>query len=76
MSAKYKSAFIQAIRFFVAGFIVVYPVPNVIGTLSGSVPLDLAALRAAVVAGGMAVVGFAWRAWVPQTPLTDKNPAA
>lgn len=76
MSPKYKSALIQAARWFVGGFIVVYPAPNVIGALSGTEPLDLAALRAALVAGGMAVVGFAWRAWAPQTPLTDRNPAS
>lgn len=76
MSPKYKSALIQAARFFVAAFVVVYPAPNVIGALSGTEPLDLAALRAACVAGAIGALGFVWRAWVPQTPLTDHNPPA
>jgi hypothetical protein len=76
MSAKYKSAVIQGIRFFVVAFVAVYPASNLIGYASGSQPLDLAALRAAAVAGMVAVGGFIWRAWVPQSPLTDKNPAA
>lgn len=76
MSPKYKSAFIQAVRFFIAAFVAVYPAPAVLGALSGSQPLDTNALRAGAVAGIAAVVAFAWRAWAPQTPLTDKNPAS
>lgn len=75
MSPKYKSAFIQAVRFFIAAFVAVYPASQLIGVASGSQPLDVGALRAGAVAGIVAVIGFAWRAWAPQTPLTDKNPA-
>lgn len=76
MSAKYKSASIQAVRFFVAAFVAVYPASNLIGAASGSQPLDTSALRAAAVAGVAAIIAWVWRAWAPQTPLTDKNPAS
>ena len=78
MSPTFKSALIQGIRFFVAGFIAVYPASNLIGAASGSQPLDTAALRAAAVAGLIGVLGFAWRLFdkVPIPTLADKTGAA
>lgn len=69
MNPRYKSALIQGIRFFIVGFIAVYPASNLIGAASGSQPLDLHALRAAAVAGLIAAGGFIYRAFVDPLPI-------
>ena len=78
-STALKSAVIQGIRAFVAGFIVVYPASNVIGAASGSQPLDVGALRAAAVAGLFALAMFIWRGFIDPIPvptLADKTGGA
>jgi membrane associated rhomboid family serine protease len=78
MSPTVKSGLIRAVRAFIAAFIVIYPVSNLIGAASGSQPIDTSALRAAAVAGLIAAVAFVWRTFLDPLPvptLADKNPA-
>lgn len=77
MSPVIKSGIIRAIRGFVIAFIAVYPASNLIGAASGSQPVDLHALRAAAVAGLVAVGLFLWRLIdkLPIPTLADKPPA-
>lgn len=69
INARFKSAIIQAIRYFIVGFIAVYPASQLIGAASGSQPLDLHALRAAAVAGLIAAGGFIYRFFVDPLPV-------
>ena len=76
IDSLYVSATKRAIRAFVIGFLAVYPAPAVLGSLSGSQPLDTTALRAAAVAGLMAAGAFIWRAFIDPLPvptLSDAN---
>lgn len=59
----------KTVRIFAYAFIGLYPVNNLIGTVSGSQPLDVHALRAAGAAGVIAVLGFFWNAFVDPSPL-------
>jgi predicted MFS family arabinose efflux permease len=63
------SAFKRGLRTFVQAFLGVYGVSNLIGALSGSQPIDTSALRAAGVAGILAVIAIAWRAFVDPLPV-------
>lgn len=79
-SQRFKDALIRAARTFIAAAIVVYPAPALIGVLAGHQPLDLSALRAAGVAGGVAVVSWAWRMFLDPSPIPSlclpSNPPA
>lgn len=65
----WTSAFKRALRTFVASFLGVYGAPALIGALSGSQPVDVNALRAAAVAGIVAVIALAWRAFIDPLPV-------
>ena len=78
MSPNLKSAVIQGVRAFIGAFIGIYPLTNLVGSLGGSQPLDVAALRSAAAAGLVALVMFLWRLFVDPLPvptLVDHNPA-
>lgn len=59
----------RGIRVFVFGFLGVYGAPALIGALSGSQPIDTSALRAAGVAGLVAVVAMLWNAFMDPSPV-------
>lgn len=57
---------------FVAAFLAVEPVSNLIGMASGSQPVDVGALRAAAVAGVAAVLVLVYHAFIG-APATGRN---
>lgn len=61
MSPTMKAAVTRAVRTFVAAFLAVYGVPQILDWASGTTPLDTSALRAAAVAGIAAVISYLWR---------------
>ena len=67
-TAEVKAAVIT----FVAAFLAVEPVSNLIGIASGSQPVDVSALRAAAVAGVAAVIALVWHSFVGQ-PATGRS---
>lgn len=71
----WTSAVKRAVRTFIAAFIGVYGIPQVLDWLAGSAPLDTSALRAAAVAGLAAVVSLAWRAFIDPSPVPSLNDA-
>ena len=78
MSPNIKSALIRGVRTFIAAFVAIYPAPAILGSLSGSQPIDTSALRSAAVAGIAAIISLVWRLWIDPLPvptLADKTPA-
>src|SRR5207237_7971384 len=66
---KWVSAAKRAVRTFVIAFLAIDPASNLIGTVSGSQPLDTSALRAAAAAGFAAVIALVWRAFIDPLPV-------
>lgn len=64
----------KAVRVFVYAFLGVYGAPALVGALSGSQPLDTTALRAAAVAGLIAVIALFWNAVMDPSPIPSLNP--
>jgi len=64
----------KVVRVFVYAFLGVYGAPAIIGALSGSQPVDVNALRAAAVAGLVAVIGLFWNAVMDPSPIPSLNP--
>ena len=64
----------KGVRVFVAAFLATYPAPAVLGTLTGSQPVDVSALRAAAVAGLAAVVIVFWNAVMDPSPVPSLKP--
>jgi len=64
----------KAVRVFVYAFLGVYGAPAIIGALSGSQPVDVNALRAAGVAGLIAVIGLFWNAVMDPSPVPSLKP--
>lgn len=71
--AALKSAALRAIRTFVQAFLAVWGVPQILGWLSGSQPLDVGAARAALVAGVAAVIAWLWRTFLDPSPIPSLN---
>lgn len=81
VDSLYLSAFKRGVRTFVAAFIGVYGIPQILEWLGGSAPLDTSALRAAAVAGFASVVSLLWRAFIDPIPAptlsdTSRPPGA
>ena len=66
----------KAVRVFFYAFVAAYPVPVILGNLSGSQPVDVNGLRAAAVAGIAAVVALFWNAVMDPSPIPSLNPEA
>jgi hypothetical protein len=64
----------KGVRVFVYAFLGVYGAPALIGALSGSQPLDTTALRAAGVAGIIAVIALFWNAVMDPSPVPSLKP--
>ena len=68
-----RANLIGALRSFVFAFIAIEPVSALTDAASGNQVLDVHALRAAGVAGVVALVTFAWRVLVdPVAPASTK----
>lgn len=68
------ATFKKVVRVFVYAFLGVYGAPAIIGALSGSQPVDVNALRAAAVAGLVAVIALFWNAVMDPSPVPSLNP--
>lgn len=64
----------KVVRVFGYAFVGMYGGSNLIGALSGSQPVDTNALRAAAVAGLVAVVALVWNAVIDPSPIPSLNP--
>ena len=64
----------KVVRVFAYAFVAAYPIPVILGNLSGSQPIDVNALRAAAVAGLAAVVALVWNAIVDPSPIPSLKP--
>lgn len=67
--SHFQVAVVRGIRTFVAAFLAVYGVPAILGSLAGSQPIDVGALRSAAVAGFAAVIALVWRAFIDPSPI-------
>lgn len=75
IDTRWKSAAKRAIRSFVAAFLGVYGVPQLLDAASGRGAIDVSVLRAAAVAGIAAVVTLAWRAFLDPSGIPSLNDA-
>lgn len=75
IDTRWKSAAKRAVRSFVAAFLGVYGIPQLLDAAAGRAPVDVSLLRAAAVAGTAAVVTLAWRAFLDPSPLPSLNDA-
>lgn len=59
-----KAVWTRVAKTFVQAFLAVWGVPAILGFLAGSQPIDVGALRSALVAGFAAVIAYGWNVFL------------
>lgn len=55
-----KDVWTRVVKTFIQAFLAVWGVPAILGTLSGSQPIDVGLIRSAAVAGFAAAIALLW----------------
>lgn len=66
-----KAVWTRVVKTFVQAFLAVWGVPAILGFLAGSQPVDVGALRSALVAGFAAVIALAWNLFLTWSDKPD-----
>lgn len=67
-----KDVWIRVTKTFVAAFLGVWGLPAILGTITGSQPLDVGVLRAAASAGIVAALTYLWNLYLVGTGRQGK----